>query len=165
MLRHLRTTIREQSDCLRWSPQRLTEFRMKSMLKHTALLVSLLAGLHLLVGGFVRTGFIGDGSTATGWIETFFRFVLTPPPTTTLWILALSLSVLVTLSFLERTKRKSSPPLSPPLSPPPYPIPLPRTPRPSIRKEQISRPRRLPGSPHHHQHQGPPRNSRGMEQP
>jgi len=114
---------------------------MKSMLKHTALLVSLLAGLHLLVGGLVRTGFIGDGYTVTGWIETFFRFVLTPTPTTTLWILALSLSVLVTLSFLERTKRKSSPPLSPP----PHPISLPPTPpRPSIGKEHVSKPWRPP---------------------
>ncbi len=109
---------------------------MKNSLKHTALLVSLLAGFQLLVGGLVRTGFIRDGNTVTGWLETFFRMVLTPSSTTTLLVLALSLSVLGILFFLERTKRKAPPS-----------TPLPRTPRPSIRKERVSRPQRSPESP------------------
>jgi len=106
---------------------------MKNRLKHTALLVSLLAGFQLLVGELVRTGFIGDGNRVTGWIETFFRMVLTPSSTTTLLVLALSLSVLGILFFLERTKRVDLPPVS-----------LPRTPRPSIRREHVSRPQRPP---------------------
>ncbi len=106
---------------------------MKNSLKHTALLVSLLAGFQLLVGGLVRTGFIRDGNTVTGWLETFFRMVLTPSSTTTLLVLALSLSVLGILFFLERTKRKAPPS-----------TPLPRAPRPSIRKERVSRPQRPP---------------------
>jgi len=102
---------------------------MKNMIKHTALLVSFLAGLQLLAGWLVRTGFVGAGHTTTGWEETFFRLVLMPAPTTTLLVLALSLSVLGMLFFLERTKRKAPPP-----------APLPPIPRPSIRKEPVSRP-------------------------
>ena len=102
---------------------------MKNMIKHTALLVSFLAGLQLIAGGLVRTGLVEGGHRATGWIETFSRLVLMPAPTTTLLVLALSLSVLGILFFGERTKQKAPPP-----------VPLPRTPRPSIRKEPISRP-------------------------
>jgi hypothetical protein len=106
-----------------------TVFRMKKTLKYTALLVCFLAGLQLLVGGLVRSGFIGAGDGATGWIETFFRLVLNPALKTTLLVLALSLSVLGILFFLERTKRKA-----------PSSTPLPRTPSPSIRKEPVTRP-------------------------
>ena len=70
-----------------------TVFRMKKTLKYTALLVCFLAGLQLLVGGLVRSGFIGAGDGVTGWIETFFRLVLNPAPKTTLLVLALALSV------------------------------------------------------------------------
>jgi hypothetical protein len=101
---------------------------MKNMLKHTMLLVSFLAGFLLLAGGLVRTGFIGEGHRVTGWIETFSRLVLIPAPTTTLLVLALSLIVLGILFFLDRPKRKAPPP-----------APLPRTPRPSIPKERVSR--------------------------
>jgi len=102
---------------------------MKKTLKYTALLVIFLAGLQLLVGGLVRTGFIGAGHGATGWIETFSHLVLMPAPITTLLVLALSLSVLGILLFLAPTKRKS-----------PSSTPLPCTPRPSIRKEPVTRP-------------------------
>ena len=108
---------------------------MKNMLKHTALLVSLLTGLHLLVGELVRAGFLDAGNTPTGWIETFSGVVLTPAPATTLLFLVLSLSVWVILSFLNKSPKQKFP-----LPPPPHPAPLPRIPRPSIRKEQVSRP-------------------------
>jgi len=121
--------IGEQTYDSRLFLQVRTEFWMKKTLKYTALLVSFLAGLQLLVGGLVRSGFIEAGHTATGWLETFSRLVLTPAPTTTLLVLALSLSVLGILLFLEPTKRKAPPP-----------IPLPRTPSTSIRQEKVSRP-------------------------
>ena len=101
---------------------------MKNMLKHTALLVSFLAGFLLLAGGLVRTGFIEEGHRATGWIETFSRLVIMPAPTTTLLVLALSLIVLGILFSFDRPKRKAPPS-----------APLPRTPRPSISKERVSR--------------------------
>jgi hypothetical protein len=101
---------------------------MKNMLKHTAFLVSFLAGFQLLVDGLVRTGFIGAGNRASGWIETFSRLVPMPAPTMTLLVLALSLIVLGTLFFLDRPKRTVPPP-----------APLPRTPGPSIPKERVSR--------------------------
>ena len=101
---------------------------MKNILKHTAFLVSFLAGFQLLVGGLVRTGFIGAGNRASGWIETFSCVVPMPAPITTILVLVLSLSVLGVLFFLGRTKPKAPPS-----------VPLPRTPGPSIPKERVSR--------------------------
>ena len=114
---------------------------MKNMFKHTAFLISLLAGLHLLVGELVRAGLLDAGNTPTGWIETFSGFVLTPTPTTILLVLALSLCVWGILSVLDRTKRKAPPP------PPPHPGSLPFPPRGSLRQEQPCRLRQAPESP------------------
>ncbi len=51
---------------------------MKNRLKRTALLVSLLAGLLFFVGWVVGAGILGDGHTASKWLDTFSRFVLPP---------------------------------------------------------------------------------------
>lgn len=108
---------------------------MKNMFKHTALVISLLAGLQLIMGELFRAGLLDAGHTPAGWIETFSRFFLAPDPAITLWVLVISLCVWVILSFLKGTKQKS------PSPPPHHPSPLPFPPRGSLRQEQVSKPR------------------------
>ena len=107
---------------------------MKNMLKHTALLVSLLAGLHLVVSVLVRAGHLDVDNLSTRSIEPLFHFVLTPTTTSILLVLVFSLSVWGILLFLERTKRNT-----------PSPAPSwPPTPRGRMHQKQLSKPRPRP---------------------
>ena len=110
---------------------------MKNMFKHTALGVSLLAGIQLILGELVRAGLFDVSKTTTEWIGTFSRLILMPDPTITLWILIFSLGIWVILSSIKGTKRKV-PSLPTPL-PPPTAESFP--PRGSLRQKYLSQPR------------------------
>ena len=105
---------------------------MKSTIKYATLLV----GLPFLLGWLLGSGILGDGSIVTGWLDAFSQAVIHSDPTTSLFLLAVSWTVLGILFFLVRTKRKAR-----------SPFPLSRPLDASRHKTQAPRPRPLPDRP------------------